>query len=168
VIRHLIGLATDHGLPIQVHTGLQEGNANYLEHSKPTLLTNLFTEFPRARFDIFHAGYPFTGEVAVLAKTFPNVYADLCWVHAISPSVAARTLHEWLEIIPANKIFAVGGDSNYVEGAYGHCKIARRITSNVLAAKVERGDISEDEALWLAQGILRRNAAEVFALTDLD
>ena len=165
VIRHLIGLATDRGLPIQIHTGLQEGNGNYIENSKPTLLTNLFMEFSDARFNLFHAGYPYTSEMAVLAKNFPNVRADLCWVQAISPGVAGRALSEWLEVLPANKIFAVGGDSNYVEGAYGHCKIARRIAVDVLAAKVEQGYFTEDEASWIARRILRENAAEFFELS---
>jgi uncharacterized protein len=164
VTRRLIALATDRGLPIQVHTGLQEGNGNYLENSRPTHLTNLFMEYGDARFDLFHAGYPFTGEVAALAKNFQNVYADLCWVHAISPTVAERTLDEWIEVVPSNKIFAVGGDSNYVEGAYGHCKIARRAACNVLSRKVESGYLSEEEALDLARKILRDNAAALYKL----
>ncbi|NLT59633.1 MAG: amidohydrolase family protein, partial [Candidatus Hydrogenedentes bacterium] len=112
--RTLIGRAAERGLPIQIHTGLQEGNGNYLANSNPTLLTNVIMEFSDARFDLFHAGYPFTGELAAMAKYFPNVSADLCWVQAISPHVFKRTLHEWLDTIPANKIFAGGGDSNYV------------------------------------------------------
>ncbi|MCP4639982.1 MAG: amidohydrolase family protein [bacterium] len=162
--RRLIGLATDRGLPVQVHTGLQEGNGNYVENSNPTLLTNVFMEHQDARFDLFHAGWPFSGKVAALAKNFPSVFANLCWVHAISPRIAADTLHDWVETVPGNKIFAVGGDSNYVEGAYGHCKIARRVTVDVLAAKVEEGYLGEDEALTLARRLLRDNAAEFYRL----
>jgi hypothetical protein len=166
-IQRLIVMATNYDLPIQIHTGLQEGNGNYIENSKPTLLTSLFMSFPNTRFDVFHAGYPYTGEVAVLAKNFPNVYADLCWVPAISPHIAARTLRDWLDTIPSNKILAVGGDSNYVEGAYGHCGLARRIVCDALAERVEAGLLGEDEAVWLAQRLLRENAVELFRLTDL-
>ena len=162
--RRLIGLAAERKLPVQIHTGLQEGNGNYLENSKPTLLSNLFMEFADAKFDIFHAGYPYSGEVAVLAKMFPNVYADLCWIHAVSPLAATRILSEWLEVVPANKIFAVGGDSNYAEGAYGHCKIARRVAHETLVQKVEQGYLKEEEASWLATRILRDNAASLFGV----
>ncbi|MBN2311381.1 MAG: amidohydrolase family protein [Candidatus Hydrogenedentes bacterium] len=164
VMWHLVGLAADRGLAIQVHTGLQEGNGNYLENSRPTLLANLFMAFGDARFDLFHAGYPYTGEAAALAKNFANVALDLCWVQAISPLVAARTLDEWIDTVPANKIFAVGGDSNYAEGAYGHCKVARRVACEVLAGKVESGGLSEDEAAWYARRILRENAEAFFRL----
>ncbi|HPX39904.1 MAG TPA: amidohydrolase family protein, partial [Candidatus Hydrogenedentes bacterium] len=155
--RTLIGRAAERGLPIQIHTGLQEGNGNYLANSNPTLLTNVIMEFSDARFDLFHAGYPFTGELAAMAKYFPNVSADLCWVQAISPHVFKRTLHEWLDTIPANKIFAGGGDSNYVEGAHGHCTLARRLVAEVLAERVEQGAMDRAGALWYAGRILREN-----------
>jgi uncharacterized protein len=164
VMRFLIGLAADAGLPIQIHTGLQEGNGNYLENSRPTLLSNLFMEFADAQFDVFHAGYPYVGETAAMAKYFPNVYADLCWVHAISPHVAKDTLHHWLDVVPTNKILGFGGDSNYVEGAYGHSRVARRVTAEVLAEKISRGDYTEEDAVWVAARILRENARELFGL----
>ncbi|MFO7974094.1 MAG: amidohydrolase family protein [Candidatus Hydrogenedentota bacterium] len=162
--RTLIGRAAERNLPVQIHTGLQEGNGNYLAHSNPTLLTNVVMEFPDARFDLFHAGYPFTGELAAMAKNFANVYADLCWVQAISPHVFRRTLDEWLDTIPANKVFAIGGDSNYVEGAYGHCTLARRLVAEVLAARVTEGSMDEAAALWCAGRIVRENAKEFFQL----
>lgn len=162
--RTLIGRAAERGLPIQIHTGLQEGNGNYLDNSNPALLTNVIMEYSDARFDLFHAGYPFTGELAAIAKYFPNVSADLCWVQAISPHVFKRTLHEWIDTIPANKIFAGGGDSNYVEGAYGHCTLARRLVAEVLAERVEQGAMDRAGALWYAGRLLRENAREFFPL----
>jgi uncharacterized protein len=162
--RNLVVLAAERGLPLQVHTGLQEGNGNYIENSRPTLLTSLLLDFPQARFDLFHAGYPWSGELSALAKNLANVYADLCWMSAVSPAFAARTLDEWIETIPANKILAVGGDSNYAEGAYGHCKIARRIAAQVLGRKVESDYFTLAEARWLAERILRKNARELFRL----
>ncbi len=162
--RTLIGRAAERGLPIQIHTGLQEGNGNYLENSNPSLLTNVIMEYSDAQFDLFHAGYPYTGELTALAKYFTNVYADLCWVQAISPHAFKRTLHEWIDTIPANKIFAGGGDSNYVEGAYGHCTLARRLVAEVLAERVEQGAMDQAGALWYAGRILRENALEFFPL----
>jgi len=162
--RRLVGLAAERGLPIQIHTGLQEGNGNHLENSKPTLLTDLVLDYPNAQIVLFHAGYPWSGLVAAMAKNFPNVYADLCWMSAVSPAFAARTLDEWVETIPANKIFAVGGDSNYAEGAYGHCNRARRTVCEVLGNKVAQGYLSGEEAHWMAGRILRENARDLFRI----
>ena len=60
-------------------------------------------------------------------------------------------LHEAIETIPANKIFAFGGDFIIPEGSYGHSVMARRAVSRVLTEKVEDGYLTEDEAVALAQ-----------------
>ncbi len=164
ILHEIIRAAIDRDLPIQIHTGLQEGNENILTNSNPTHLVNLFIEYREAKFDLFHGGYPYTGEVLALAKNFPNVYLDLCWLHIISPTAGVRMLHEAIETVPANKIFAFGGDFIIPEGAYGHSVLARRVVSQVLAEKVERGALSEDEALRLARRMLRENPAEIYRL----
>ena len=164
MMHQIVRLAIQHSRPIQVHTGLLGGNGNILTNSKPTLLTNLFLRYPRARFDIFHAGYPYHSELAALAKNFANVYVDLCWVHIISPWMAARILHEFLDMVPANKILGFGGDFIIVEGSYGHSRMARQVISRVLAERVEAGDYAEQEALTFGRMILRENAKELFGV----
>ena len=160
----VIHCAIDYNLPIQIHTGLHDGNGNFLVNSNPLHLVNLFIEYPEARFALFHAGYPYQGETAALAKNFPNVYADLCWVHIISPWVARQTLHEWLETIPGNKIFAFGGDCLFVEETYAHARMARDNVARVLAEKVGIRYLIEEEALKLAHRLLRENAIQFFNL----
>jgi len=164
MMHQVIRRAIDYGLPLQIHTGLQEGNSNVITNSNPTHLVNLLIEYPEARFDLFHAGYPYTSEMATIGKNFANAYVDLCWVHIISPFVARRVLHEWLETVPANKIFAFGGDYIVVEGAYGHAEMARDNVARVLSEKVEEGYFTEDEAIRVARQILRDNPASLFRL----
>lgn len=165
MMHQVIRRAIDHALPIQVHTGIQEGNANLITNSNPTHLTNLFLQYPEADFDVFHAGYPFTSETAVLGKTFPNVYIDLCWVWAMGSGLAQRILDEWTEIVPANKIFAFGGDYIFVEGAYAASRLAREGVAHTLAKKVREGYLRETEAISLATKILRENARTLFRLS---
>lgn len=158
----VIQLAGERGLPIQIHTGLQEGNENMITNSNPTLLVNLFREYRETKFDVFHGAYPYTGELAALAKNFPNVYVDMCWLHIISPSKARLALSEWLDTVPSNKILGFGGDYRFVEGVYGHSVIARENISRVLAEKVDEGIINEDQAVNIAERLLRHNAEELF------
>ncbi len=164
MMHQVIRRAIEHGLPIQIHTGLQEGTGNVVTNSNPTLLVNLFLQYPRARFDLFHTGYPYHSELATLAKNFPNVYADMCWMHIISPWMAARVLHEWLETVPASKILGFGGDFVIVEGAYAHARLARQVICRVLAEKVEEGYCTAQEAVAFGRMILRENARELFGL----
>ncbi|MDH5689688.1 MAG: amidohydrolase family protein [Candidatus Bathyarchaeota archaeon] len=162
MVHKIVQLAGKKSLPIQIHTGLQEGNENIISNSNPTLLTNLFREYREVRFDVFHGSYPYTGELAVLAKNFQNVYIDMCWLHIISPYAARQALAEWLDTVPWNKILGFGGDYIFVEGVYGHSVIARENIARVLTEKVEEGSLSEDHAVWLAGKLLRDNAYELF------
>ncbi len=162
MFHHLLGLASDSGLPVQVHTGLHAGNGNFVENSRPTHLTNLFFLYPQLQFDLFHMGYPYQGEAAAIAKMFPNVHVDLCWAHVISPSASRRALHEFLDTVPANKIFAFGGDYRYPELTYAHARIARRNVARVLAEMVAEGSCTEDESLELARMLLHDNPDALF------
>ena len=164
VVHRILQLSERNGLPVQIHTGLQEGNENILVNSDPTLLTNLFMEYKDVKFDIFHAGYPYFRELAALSKNFPNVYVDLCWMHVISPRAARTILSEWLDMIPSNKILAFGGDYRFVEGSYGHIVLARRNVARVLEEKVSSGELEPRNVTGLSSRLLRENAKELFSL----
>lgn len=158
--------AMERGWPVQIHTGLQEGNGNFISDSDPVLLSNIFLMYKKLRFDVFHAGFPYSRELSVLAKNFPNVYPDMCWMHIIGAKPARNILDEWLDLIPANKILAFGGDYRFVEGIYAHACIARENVSRVLADRVDRGDQTMDEAKYIAERILRLNARELFGIDE--
>ena len=162
MVHKVIQFASEMDLPIQIHTGLQEGNENIITNSNPTLLVNLFREYKEVKFDIFHGSYPYIGELAALAKNFPNVYVDMCWLHIISPYKAREALSEWLDTVPSNKIFGFGGDYRFIEGVYGHSVIARENIAKVLADKVAEGILTDEQAMKIAEKLLRKNAEELF------
>lgn len=162
IMHSIVQIAAELDLPIQIHTGLQEGNGNYITNSNPVNLTNLFLEYPKARFDIFHAGYPYAGELCTLAKNFSNVYVDLCWAHIISREYTVRVIEELLDTVPANKIFGFGGDYCFVEGVCGHLKIAKENIARALSNKIDKGYLSKEEGLRIAKMMLYDNAKEFF------
>lgn len=164
LFRYITGLAQEKGMIMQIHTGIQEGNGNTLTNSKPTHLNEIFLEYPRMRFDLFHTGYPYHLELGVLCKMFPNVYADMCWVHIISPVAARNILSEWLELFPYTKINGFGGDYCLVDGVYGHQYLARRNIAAVLSEKVEDGLFSVEEACRIGKAILHDNPVRIFGL----
>ena len=164
MMHRVLDLANEFDLPIQIHTGLQAGNGNDITNSNPTHLINLFMEYPEVNFCLFHSSYPYGGELSVLAKNFPNVFIDMCWTPVISPAYSIRYLDEWLETVPANKIMLFGGDYSVVELVYAHSVFARRILTRVLCDKVGSGYFSEEEALDIAEKLLRKNALEIFKL----
>jgi uncharacterized protein len=157
-------LAAKHDVPFQIHTGLQTGSGNLITNSKPTDLVSLIQAYPGVKFAIFHGSYPYGGELSTMAKNFPNVFIDMCWMHIISPKVARECLSEWIETVPANKITGFGGDYLYVEGAYAHAEMAREVVAAALAEKVLEGYLTEKDARELAVKFLRENALTLYRL----
>jgi len=154
----------EYDMPVAFHTGIQACGPNILGNSDPELLTNLFTEYPEIHFVLFHGSYPFGGKLTTLARNFSNVFIDMNWTYSISPEYAERYLTEWLEAVPASKIMAFGGDQRCVENTYGNLMVAKKIITDVLAAKVNNGYFTEQEALTVARMILYDNAMDFYNL----
>ena len=160
----LMDLALKYKVPVAIHTGLQAGKGNAIGNSNPVLLTNIFKEYPDINFVLYHGSYPFGGELATLAKNYRNVYIDMNWVYAISPSFSERYLNEWLETVPVSRLMAFGGDAMVAENVYSELKVAKQIISRVLCNKIREGYISEAEARIIAKMILHDNAANLYKL----
>jgi len=163
IMFRIIENAAKHGLPVQVHTGLQARGKNTLSNSNPLHLSNIFLEFPDVRFDVFHGGFPFMGEIGSLALMFPNVYLDTCWLPLISYASFKRALSEWLCYVPAGK-FLWGGDCASAEGVYGAVQLVQHGLAEVLAEKVDDGAFDEEYALFIAKSLLHDNATKLFSL----
>ncbi len=164
MLHNLLDLAKEYKIPVAFHTGIQAGQGKILGNTNPVLLTNLFNEYPEIKFVLYHGSYPFGGELSALAKNYRNVYIDMNWAYAISPSYSERYLNEWLETVPVSKLMAFGGDCMAVENIYSELKVAKRIISNVLCNKVRDGYFSEHEAKVVAKMILFDNASRVYNL----
>ncbi|HOA74139.1 MAG TPA: amidohydrolase family protein [Phycisphaerae bacterium] len=162
-VRHCI----EHDLPIKIHTGYEAGNNDMcLENLNPNLLSNLFRQYPRAKFDIFHIGYPYEAELVAVAKQYANVYVDMCWAWIIDPIASRHFLKRCLTAVPASKIFAFGGDYMYAEPVYGHLRLARHGIARCLSELVEEEFFTRDQAIAVAHRILHDNAAIVFRVDE--
>jgi len=162
VIHYALQLAEEAGMPVQIHTGLQEGMEITLRNSDPLLLLNLIKKFPDLTFDIFHMGYPYERELITLAKSNTNVNIDLCWVHFLSPCAVRAAFSEMLDVVPYTKILGFGGDFLFYDGVPGHLSMAKENICAVLADKVAGREMTEDFAVEVLHGVFRENALKVF------
>jgi predicted TIM-barrel fold metal-dependent hydrolase len=120
---------------------------------------------PKTRFDLYHLGYPWMRESLMLGKGFANVWLNFCWTHVISQRFAMDGLDEAIDLIPMNKIIAFGGDYHLpVEKVYGHLVMAREDIARVLARRIERKQMTEDQAIGLARKWLWDNPVELYRL----
>jgi predicted TIM-barrel fold metal-dependent hydrolase len=160
----ILDIANKKNLVVQIHTGIQEGSGNILSNSNPELLSNLFLEYPDITFDIFHISYPYQAELTVLAKNFQNVFIDMCWSHIVSPNASVNSLLEWFDTVPLNKISAFGGDYLFIDGVYGHLKLAKQNVAKALAIKVEAGAFDLEKAKEVAGMLFYDNPKNIFRL----
>jgi uncharacterized protein len=162
IMWRLCELSAKHELPFQIHTGHAR-----IQGSNPMLLVDLMAENPETKFILFHGGFPWIGEsgmiVAHSLRKAKNVWIDSVWLPTLSYETAKRAYHEWLDLIPSDRIMW-GADCQHAEGIYGATEMTRRCLAEVLAERIDRGHVKEDVALHIGRQILRDNALTLFPL----
>jgi hypothetical protein len=160
IMWRLVALSARYDLPYQFHTG-----AGRIQGSSPMLLLNLIEANPKTMFVLMHGGYPWVSDTGAIAFTemarAKNVWLDSCWLPMISYSMAKRAFHQWLELVPSDRILW-GTDSHHAEGIYAAAQFTRRCLGEVLAEKVACGDLGEPQAMQIGTQIMRDNALQVF------
>ena len=165
LMQQVILAAAEHNLPIHIHTGAIFGTSMELAGLAPSKLCTILSwpEAAAATIVLLHGGFPYTGEMSTIAKTFPNVCLDYSDVGMVSLETLRRCLHEWIECVPSNKIMQ-GGDALNIEQCYGVTVRQREALAQVLAEKTESGQITLPLAKSIARRILHDNAKEIFHL----
>lgn len=157
IMWRLVELSARYGLPFQIHTG-----HGRIQGSNPMNLVDLIEANPRTRFILFHGGFPWVGETGIiLMRHSSHVWLDSVWMPTLSYATSKRAFHEWLDVMPSSRIMW-GADANHGEGIYGATEMTRRCLAEVLAERVDRGELAEEHARQIGQQILRDNALALF------
>ena len=158
-----VELAIEHNLPIKIHTGYYAGHSHMVtQRIRPGLLCDLLIAYPRARFVLMHAGYPYSHELIALAKHFPNVYMDLCWAWAMDPFSTSDAVRKVVHSVPSNKLFAFGGDTFWPMTTWAYAAQARAWLTRALQAEIDDGLLTEREAIDLATQWMLNNQRQCF------
>ncbi len=163
MIDWLASLCRDMELIFQIHTGVQN-NWAHIPYSNPLHLLPLLRKYKDVRFDLFHAGYPYSREMGMLAKHYQNVWLNLAWCYAISMEGTRQLLSEWIDLVPAYRLLGFGSDVFAPELIYGHLVMARHCVADVLAEKVARDFLSLDTALDLVRKMFHDNPMALYRL----
>ena len=73
--------ATDHQLPVLLHTGTTFIAQAPLDCTLPRHLDSVATRFPEVRIIMAHLSHPYEGECVVVIRKHPNVYTDVSALH---------------------------------------------------------------------------------------
>jgi hypothetical protein len=161
LVGELCDLAASLHIPMQIHTGLPEGNRLPYTWGDPSAQLGLILEHPSLNVHLLHMGHPYEREVSVMAKMYPNVFLDCSWVHQLNQAAAVNNLAYALDEVPQWKILGFGGDYAHHEGVYSALLATRRNLARVLANRIRSGRCSEDEAVHTGRMLLHDNASRL-------
>ena len=102
-------------LPVQIHTGHMSGNYDRVDKGNAALFSPMLELYKGVRFDLFHGNWPNMGDILFLAKNYPNVSLNLCWLHMIDPLYALQMMERAVMTLPHSKMHGFGGD--YLDSA---------------------------------------------------
>ena len=158
-----VELAIEHNLPFKIHTGYYAGNHRMpVDFIRAGNLCPLLAKYLEARFVLMHISYPYQEELIELAKHYKNVWVDMCWAWSINPNASQDFLRRYLHAAPINKLFAFGGDTMRPRAAVAYSMQARDRVTQALNDEVSERQITENQAIDIAERLLQRNQLECF------
>jgi predicted TIM-barrel fold metal-dependent hydrolase len=165
LFHQLMRYARDLDLPVQLHTGHMAGIRNRVDKANAAHLASVLELHTRVQFDLFHGNWPYMGDVLFLAKNYPNVRLNLCWLPLIDPLYAVEFLRRAVMTVPHVKLHAFGGDYwDAPEYTVAHLELAREVVAAALTDLVEMGWLEEPEACHLAAAWLYDNPNAYYRL----
>jgi uncharacterized protein len=164
LLRHLLWTGLGLGLPLQLHTGFGDPDAD-LRRCDPLLLRGFLqqTEAAGVPVMLLHC-YPYHRGAGYLAQAFPHVYLDVGLAINYAGARAAAVVAESLELAPFGKVLFSSDAWGPPELHYLGALLWRRATARVLGGWVADGDWSHADALRVAEMVGAGNARRVYRL----
>jgi glucuronate isomerase len=128
-------------------------------------LGEMIGRHPRLRFQCFLASRHANQALCTLARELPNLSLAGYWWHNFFPDVMRQVMAERLDMLPANKQIGFFSDAYCVEWTYAKAVLVRKQLARVLAAKIEQGQYTRDEALSIARSILFESPQTLLGMT---
>ncbi len=164
LLRHLLWTGLELGLPLQLHTGFGDPDAD-LRRCDPLLLRGFLqrTEPAGVPVMLLHC-YPYHRGAGYLAQAYPHVYLDVGLAINYTGVRAAAVVAESLELAPFGKLLFSSDAWGPPELHYLGALLWRRATARVLGGWVADGDWSHADALRVAEMVGAGNARRVYRL----
>jgi len=168
ILRYLIASSAEFDLPTQIHVGGPVPQSMMI--TNPVRLDSflLLPDIQKAKVVLLHGGYPYCREAGYMAnRSFaPNIYLDISQYWQVlysSPIGMVGILREWFEMGLAEKML-YGSDSVTPISTYISAVHFREGLYLALKGMIDDGMISEDQALDMAQMVMRENAKKLYKL----
>ncbi len=169
VLDMVLQSCAEHGIPFQLMLGIRhipnsEQAITGYEVGSIAMYADLFKRHNRVVFDVLVSHTVLAEELAVVARSCPNVVLSGAWWYLAFPNAIRKVLRQRVEMLPMTKCCGFFSDAQCVEWIYGRAKLFRRELSITLSQLVFEGYLSHQTALQLAQHYLLENPKRVYKL----
>jgi hypothetical protein len=173
LFRYIAGEAGRLGLVVHLHTGGGCGGYFRMEGSNPLLLDSVFND-PKLRktnFVMLHGGAGGFEQFVPYLLMKPNVYADFSeqtWM--TSPRHMAASIRFMLEFYPEKVLFGTDlypftPEVNWEETGYQTETAGRTALAIALTGMMQDGELTREEATYIAHRVMRDNAIKLYGLS---
>ncbi len=150
-------VAEELNVPFQIHTGLGQ-----LAGTEPMKLRLIIVKYPKVRFVLFHAGFPWMHEAAGLVHEYPNALPNLTWMPTLCTSAAIRVLDDYIDLAYSCGFITWGSDCWAPEESVGAMLAWRLVVTKVLAERLADGQLTASDAEMLARKLMYENNRNVY------
>lgn len=160
-------LAGCYDIPVQVHTGLGDDDANIVD-SDPAQFQSVIKmpTLQHTKFVLLHC-YPYVRQAAMLCALYPNVYMDLSLsINLISPAASHMVL-EALACAPSTKLLAGTDGHTCPESHWYAVRSWKQALSRALDELMENHFIDLHDGERIAADVLHANAIRLYKLEGL-
>ncbi|MCC7451923.1 MAG: amidohydrolase family protein [Anaerolineae bacterium] len=150
-------------LPIQFHTGFGDTDVDMIKanplHMRPLLQSG---KFDKVKFVLLHSAYPYTRHLGYLAAMYPNVFMDISLAIPFITTEIPRMMHEIFGLTPFTKVLYSSDAFSIPEIFWLANKWGRAALEQVLTEYVDRGVLTQPQALKAGRQVLGDNARTVY------
>lgn len=158
VFHEICAIAAEFNLPVQCHTGM-----GCIDRTRAAGMLKLVQDHPDTKFSMMHGSFPWCSDLLAYLDLYPNVFVDLVWLPALSPTVAEHYIRALVEVGTSNRLYW-GCDTWNSEASYGARLLANETIANAMGALVDRGYFSKQDAMYMIKRIFWDNAHELFQI----
>lgn len=163
LVWHAAEMAEAQQLPLQLHTGFGDRDADLLS-ANPLHLRTLI-ESVRAPLVLLHAGWPYYRETAHLASLYPHVWLDLSLAIPFATIGIPAMVRDVLGMAPFSKVMFATDAFTMPEIYWLAARWGRWGIGVVLQELVEGSLLNEEEAYEAARLLLGGNALALYEST---
>jgi hypothetical protein len=163
LLRRTLAVAKGADRPVHIHCGGGDP-AIVLGHARPQDLFPLLAEHSSQPIVLIHSGWPWLEEGAYVASVLPHVYLDV----SITMPWASLAIDQKLEVLlgaaPPAKVLYGSDEASEPEVIWLSAQLGREALGRVLGTAVDRGWLSEREAVGIGEGVLAGNARRLHGI----